>query len=47
MPTLRLLLERGANAHAKDEEGTSCLAIARRRDHGEIVQMLEEKGVTD
>jgi len=47
MPTRSLLLDRGADAHSKDEEGTSCLAIAKKRGHEEIVQLLEEKGVTE
>lgn len=42
-----LLLERGADAHAKDDGGTSCLTIARKRGHQEIVDLLEERGVKE
>ncbi|KAH6321384.1 hypothetical protein HBI38_104360 [Parastagonospora nodorum] len=44
---VRLLLERGANAQAKDDGGTSCLAIAKQRGHQEIVKLLEEKGASE
>jgi len=44
---VRLLLDRGANRQAKDDGGTSCLAIAKQRGHQEIVKLLEEKGAND
>ena len=39
----RYLLGRGANPRAKDQEGTSCLDIARARIHENIVTLLEER----
>jgi hypothetical protein len=44
---VRLLLDRDAHVHAKDDGGTSCLAIARQRDHNKIVKLLEEIGSTE
>lgn len=44
---VRLLLGRGANVQAKDDGGTSCLAIAKQRGYQEIVKLLEEKGATE
>jgi ankyrin repeat protein len=44
---VRLLLERGANAKAKDDGGTSCLAIAKKRNYQEIVKLLTENGATE
>ncbi|OAK94758.1 ankyrin [Phaeosphaeriaceae sp. SRC1lsM3a] len=43
---VRLLLNRGANAQAKDDSGTSCLAIAKERHHDDIVELLLEHGAT-
>jgi hypothetical protein len=41
----RLLLDRGANSRARDEGGTSCIDIAKRRGHEDVVQLLERRGV--
>ncbi|KAF2872291.1 ankyrin repeat-containing domain protein [Massariosphaeria phaeospora] len=38
----KLLLDRGADARAKDDGGTSCLGIAKKRDHEDVVWLLEE-----
>lgn len=43
---VKLLLDRGADAYAKDEGGVSCLEIARRRGHEDVVKLLEDRGVT-
>ncbi|KAH7410380.1 ankyrin repeat-containing domain protein [Phaeosphaeria sp. MPI-PUGE-AT-0046c] len=43
---VRLLLDRGANAQAKDDSGTSCLAIAKERHHDDIVELLLHHGAT-
>lgn len=44
---LNFLLERGANPRAKDLTGTSCLEIAKRRGHEDVVRLLENRGWTD
>ena len=44
---VRLLLDRAADAQAKDDGGTSCIGIARKRGHQDIVELLEERGVTE
>ncbi|OAG02027.1 ankyrin [Paraphaeosphaeria sporulosa] len=41
---VELLLERGADALAADLEGKSCLDIAKRRGHEDIVWLLESRG---
>lgn len=43
---VRLLLDRGANAQATDDSGTSCLTVAKERNHHEIVKLLLEHGAT-
>jgi ankyrin repeat protein len=42
---VELLLEWGADPLATDLEGTSCLEIAKRRGHEEVVWVLERRGV--
>lgn len=44
---VRLLLQRGANAQAKDDGGTSCLAVAKQRGYDAMVKLLEESGATE
>jgi hypothetical protein len=41
-----LLLDRGADQKAKDDGGTSCVGIAKKRGHQDVVELLEERGVT-
>lgn len=44
---VQLLLDRGADAQAKDDGGTSCMAVAKKRGHQAVAKMLEERGVTE
>jgi hypothetical protein len=44
---VRLLLDRGANFQAKDDGGTSPLAIAKKRGYQDIVKSLEERGAIE
>jgi ankyrin repeat protein len=44
---VKLLLDRGADAQAKDDGGTSCLSIAKKRGHQDVVKLLEERGVSE
>jgi hypothetical protein len=44
---VELLLDRGANAQAKDDGGMSCIEVARSRGHQDVVKLLEEMAVTD
>jgi hypothetical protein len=44
---VKLLLDRGADAQTKDDEGVSCISIAKKRGHQDIVKLLEERGVTE
>jgi len=47
VPIVRLLLEAGANPHAKSPlRGQTPLDFARRRGHEEIVRMLESRKAT-
>lgn len=41
---VKLLLDRGANPNAKDDGGTYCITIAKKRGHIDIVKSLEERG---
>lgn len=41
---VKLLLDRGANAQAVDNGNTSCLDIAKKRGHHQIVQLLQSRG---
>ena len=43
---VELLLDRGANAQASDDGGTTCVAISKMRGHQDVVKLLEERGVT-
>ena len=42
---VKLLLDRGADAKAKNDEGLSCLAVAKKRGHQDVVKLLEASGV--
>lgn len=44
---IKLLLDRGANPQAKDDGGTSCMAIAKLRGHHDVVKLLQERGVVE
>lgn len=44
---IRLLLQNGANTDAVDRENRTCLLVAARRGHLEIVQLLVEVGGAD
>jgi hypothetical protein len=44
---VKLLLDRGADAQARNGEGTSCVAVAKKRGHQDVVELLEARGVTD
>jgi len=43
---VRILLEAGADTHAENEQGETILAMARKRDAAEVVELLEEAGVS-
>jgi ankyrin repeat protein len=43
--TARLLLQVGANPHAKTDDGHTPLSLAREGDHAEVVEVLQEAGV--
>ena len=43
---VELLLDRGADASARDDGGTSCIKIAIKRDHEDVVNLLRERGVS-
>jgi ankyrin repeat protein len=44
---VKLLLDSGAKALAKDDRGVSCITIARTRGHPDIVKLREQSGVTE
>jgi hypothetical protein len=44
---VELLLGRGADPQARDDGGTSCFGIAKKRSHREVVELLEKRGVTE
>jgi ankyrin repeat protein len=44
---VELLLGRGADLKTKDDRGTSCVNIAKKRGHQEVVELLEKRGVTE
>ena len=45
--TAKYLLELGANGYARDKAGKSCLAIAKERNHTDIVKLLQENGINE
>lgn len=41
---VKLLLERGANVHEKNERGETALTIPESKGHPEIIRILKEAG---
>jgi len=46
-PNVQVLLEAGADIHAKDKDGKTALMIAEERGHSEIVELLKQAGATE
>jgi ankyrin repeat protein len=44
--TVRLLLEKGADAYVKDMDGRTAMTVAGKEGHGDIVQLLQKAGAT-
>jgi ankyrin repeat protein len=44
VPVVKLLLKKGANVDAKDNNGDTALKLATTANNAEVVKLLKEKG---
>ena len=45
--TVRMLLERGADASLRDDRGKTALAIAREQNQAAVVDLLKARGMAE
>jgi uncharacterized protein len=47
LPVAQLLVQNGADVNLKNKEGETCLSVARRFNHAELVRFLKSVGARD